>query len=119
MGTTGESVKITSSRSKPYIATYRLLEERARKTETSIERLQAESDIEINRQDNTSRSRIASRLTWAFIVAVFVIIIGVPLYNAVLAKKELDVVQILASFGSLFGTSLGFVLGYYFKDRKS
>jgi len=86
--------------------------------ERRIEKIRVEADIENKRQDNASRSRIAYWLTIAFILLATVIIIGVPIYNATIgANSQLDVSDVLSSFGALFGTALGFVLGYYFKDK--
>lgn len=83
-----------------------------------MEQMRVEADIENKRQDNTSRSRIAYWLTIAFIALAAIIIVGIPIYNATIgANVQLDISDVLSSFGSIFGTALGFVLGYYFKDK--
>jgi hypothetical protein len=83
-----------------------------------LRKLEAEAEVAIRQQDNTSRSKIAMVLTVAFVVFIFVILVGVPVYNAVAGEQYLiSIPDTLSSFGSLFGTALGFVLGYYFKDK--
>lgn len=69
-------------------------------------------------RDSQNRSRIASRLTWTFIILIGCIIILTPIYNSTIGKESnLDINSLLESFNSVFGPVLGFVLGYYFKDR--
>ena len=69
-------------------------------------------------RDSQNRSKIASRLTWTFIGLIACIIILAPIYNSTIGKdSKLDINSLLESFNSVFGPVLGFVLGYYFKDR--
>lgn len=83
-----------------------------------IQKLRIESELENNKQDSKSRSRIAYGFTFAFIALLAVILIGGPIYNATLGvNTPIDITDMLSSFVSLFGTPLGFVLGYYFKDK--
>ncbi len=85
-----------------------------------MRKMRVESELENIRQDNTSRSRIAYCFTLAFIAITSVIIVGGPIYNATLEKESpLDVAQLLSNFVAQFGTPLGFVLGYYFKDKNN
>ena len=86
--------------------------------ERRMEKMRLEADIENKKQDNTSRSKIANWLTKAFIGIAGVIIIGTPIYNATIGvNTQIDIRGLLSEFGSIFGTALGFVLGYYFKDK--
>ena len=84
----------------------------------NIEQIQAVTDTKIKDRDSQSRSRIAFWFSCAFILLSGVIIIGGPIFNAFVPENaRIDIPQLLSSFGSLFGTALGFVLGYYFKDK--
>lgn len=69
-------------------------------------------------RDNQYRSKIALIFTWAFVILVGSIIVGVPIYNATFgSSSQIDQNNLLEAFQSVFGTILGFVLGYYFKDK--
>lgn len=69
-------------------------------------------------RDSRNRSKIALILTWSFVIIVAIIIIGPPIYNATIGTNTpVDQNRLLEVFSSLFGTILGFVLGYYFKDK--
>lgn len=83
-----------------------------------FEKMRLESEIETTKQDNRSRSRIALIFTFAFIGFIGLILIGGPIYNtAVGDSKPIDIQELITTFVAQFGTPLGFVLGYYFKDR--
>lgn len=85
-----------------------------------FEKLRLESELENNRQDNKSRSRIAYGFTFAFIAFIAIILIGGPIYNAIVDEsKSLDIFELITTFVAQFGTPLGFVLGYYFKDKNN
>jgi hypothetical protein len=65
-----------------------------------------------------SRSKIALKFVRWYLFYVLLIIIGVPAYNhyAVHSNETIDLFKILAQVGTLLGTPLGFVVGYYFKE---
>lgn len=85
-----------------------------------LDKMRLESELEKDKQDTKSRSRIACGFTVAFIALLSVIIVGVPLYNCSIGKENpLDVSDLVTTFVAQFGTPLGFVLGYYFKDKNS
>ncbi|HWZ65441.1 MAG TPA: hypothetical protein VNX65_01435 [Patescibacteria group bacterium] len=65
-----------------------------------------------------SRSKIANRFVRWYLFFVCLIIVGVPLYNrfAISAAEPIDIYKLLAQVGTLLGTPLGFVVGYYFKE---
>ncbi len=67
--------------------------------------------------DTTKRGTIALWFVVSYIFLVFTIVFGVPLYNWQVVHRPvvLDVGQILTEVGTLLGSPLGFVLGYYFK----
>jgi hypothetical protein len=67
-----------------------------------------------------SRSRIALKFVKWYLFFVLIIIVGVPMYNryAVNQRQALDVYKMLTQVGTLLGTPLGFVVGYYFKEDK-
>lgn len=89
-------------------------------TNDKLDKMWANAEIENSKQDNRNRSKIAFILTIAFVVIAIIIIIGAPIYNATIGKETpIDINGTLSSFGSLFGTALGFVLGYYFKDKNN
>lgn len=87
---------------------------------SKMDQLRVEAELANSKQDNKSRSRIAYGFTFAFIVLMAVILVGGPLYNATIGRQSpLDINELLSSFVAQFGTPLGFVLGYYFKDKNS
>lgn len=65
-----------------------------------------------------SRSKIAfSFVRWYFIF-ISLIIIGAPVYNYIAGHPDtLDVSKLLNQIATLLGTPLGFVVGYYFKEK--
>lgn len=92
----------------------------AKNATSRIDEIKVEAELANSKQDNTSRSRIAHGFTFAFIFIVSIIVIGGPIYNVTLGKDApIDVSGLLSDFVSQFGTPLGFVLGYYFKDKMS
>lgn len=72
------------------------------------------------RHKDTKRSHIAMVFVYGYMITVAIIIIGAPVYNAiVLSQPEgIDIERILAQVGTLLGSPLGFVIGYYFKEDK-
>lgn len=85
-----------------------------------LEEMQRAADIDNSRQDNRSRSHIAYWFSAGFILLMATIIIGGPIYNATIGRENpLDLSQVMSSFVGQFGTPLGFVLGYYFKDKNA
>ncbi len=88
--------------------------------ESEKETMRVKAQIENSRQDNKSRSRIAYGFTFAFIGMLGLILVGGPIYNAVVGPDiALDITELITTFVAQFGTPLGFVLGYYFKDQNS
>ena len=79
---------------------------------------------DIQREESDMRARIANYFTRSFIFLVATIIIGVPIYNAAISTSpqfetlHIDLSDLLSDFWALFGSILGFVLGYYFKSRE-
>jgi len=65
-----------------------------------------------------SRKHIAFVFVYGYIALVTIVIIGVPLYNALALKQPntLELDKVLAQIGALIGSPLGFVVGYYFKE---
>lgn len=85
-----------------------------------IDNLFANAEVENIKLDSKSRAKIAFVFSIAFVSITGAIIIGVPIYNIFVPEgKMISIPELLSSFSSLFGTTLGFVLGYYFKDKKS
>lgn len=85
-----------------------------------LEEMEKAASIENSRQDNTSRSRIAYGFTYAFIIFIAIILIGGPIYNTIVPEtKIIDISELITTFMAQFGTPLGFVLGYYFKDKNN
>jgi hypothetical protein len=65
-----------------------------------------------------SRKHIAFVFVYGYIAIVAIIIVGVPLYNALALHRPdtLELDKTLAQVGALIGSPLGFVVGYYFKE---
>ena len=86
--------------------------------ETDINVMDARTRNDNSTRDSQYRSRIALIFTLSFVTLMSIIIIGTPIYNALVDKeRSIDQGSLLEAFNSIFGTILGFVLGYYFKDR--
>lgn len=86
--------------------------------DAEITRLDAEVRNRNSVSDNKHRSKIALILTWAFVSIVGAIVIFGPIFNATIGREApIDIRGLLESFNSVFGTVLGFAIGYYFKDR--
>jgi hypothetical protein len=77
----------------------------------------AKEQWSVEQYDTTKRGIIALWFVISYILLVFTVIFGVPLYNwlAIGKPQSLDVTQVLTEVGTLLGSPLGFVLGYYFK----
>jgi hypothetical protein len=71
----------------------------------------------VERYDTTKRGTIALWFVISYILLVFLVVFGVPVYNWLVANKpeQLNVSEVLTEVGTLLGSPLGFVLGYYFK----
>jgi len=69
---------------------------------------------------DTKRAHIAFVFVYGYMIIVTLIILGVPFYNwwILSSPTPLDLDKTLAQAGSLLGTPLGFVVGYYFKEDK-
>ena len=69
---------------------------------------------------DTKRAQIALKFVHWYLFYVALVLIGVPLFNAfaVHSNESLDIYKILAQVGTLLGSPLGFVVGYYFKSDK-
>lgn len=66
-----------------------------------------------------SRSKIAFKFVRWYFALILLLIVGVPLYNSYIHKAvQLDLGKMLDQIGTLLGTPLGFVVGYYFKEDK-
>ena len=69
---------------------------------------------------DTKRAEIALKFVKWYLFLILVIIIGVPIFNAAIGNNDpLDIYKLLGQLGTLLGSPLGFVVGYYFKDDKS
>lgn len=87
---------------------------------TRMDQMRLEAELANSQQDNRSRSRIAYGFTFAFIGLLGLVIVGAPIYNATIGKDmPLNLTELITTFVAQFGTPLGFVLGYYFKDKNS
>ena len=75
-----------------------------------------------------SRKTIAYWFVISFIIIIGAVLLLVPIYNAIAfhnarvivqesTYQPLDIAQVLATLGTLLGTPLGFVVGYYFKEE--
>lgn len=88
--------------------------------DTQMQQMRLESELAETARDNKSRSRIAYWFAGTFVLISAIITIGGPLYNAMIGQPApVDINEVLANFMSHFGTPLGFVLGYYFKEKLS
>lgn len=79
-----------------------------------------EEKFDPKKHKDTKRSQIALIFVRGYIIIISLIIIGAPLFNALLsdAKTPIDIERLLSQVGSLIGAPLGFVIGYYFKEDK-
>jgi hypothetical protein len=97
---------------------YRL--ERERELSQFERKVEEEKKPSFDHLEHTDKSRkhIAYVFVYGYMITVAVIIIGVPLYNAIALHmpSNLELDKILAQVGALIGAPLGFVVGYYFKE---
>lgn len=79
-----------------------------------------EEKFDPKKHKDTKRAHIAMVFVYGYMITVAIIIVGAPLFNAILAgsREPIDIERILAQVGSLIGAPLGFVIGYYFKEDK-
>lgn len=89
----------------------------------NLSRLQSktrEAKFDRTRHKDTKRSHIALVFVYGYMITLLIILIGAPVYNAVVLDKPemIDLERILAQVGTLLGAPLGFVIGYYFKEDK-
>jgi len=65
-----------------------------------------------------SRSKIAFLFVKWYFFFIIVILLGAPIYNMIAGHSDnLDVSKLLNQIATLLGTPLGFVVGYYFKEK--
>jgi len=64
-----------------------------------------------------SRRRIALTLITVFAAGVLAILVLAPFFVDDAGVKNIK--ELLAGFGAIFGTPLGFILGYYFRTKDS
>jgi hypothetical protein len=87
-----------------------------------------EKEHNADKLKDESRKMIALTFVFAFVIAVGIVIVFVPVYNAIVFRDAkvvvqqaqfapLDIEKTLATLGSILGTPLGFVVGYYFKEE--
>lgn len=95
------------------------LDERLQRLEATADQLQPPHNHDEHL--DKSRSKIALKFVRWYLFYVLLIIIGVPAYNhyAVHSAEAIDLFKVLAQVGTLLGTPLGFVVGYYFKEESS
>jgi len=70
---------------------------------------------------DTKRAEIALKFVNWYLVYVAIVLVGVPIFNvyAVGNHQPIDIYKLLGQIGTLLGTPLGFVVGYYFKQDSS
>jgi prolipoprotein diacylglyceryltransferase len=75
--------------------------------------------------EDETRDFIAKRTLSAFFWLLAIILVGAPIYNAIITANHLndnlliDLSDLLQQYGSILGPVLGFVIGYYFKTKSS
>jgi len=90
---------------------------------------ESRSNKKVRGNKDEDRSQIALLFVWFFLAAIGAVLILVPVYNlyafrhapiAVDTKpaiQPLDLGAVLTDVGTILGPSVGFVVGYYFKDE--
>lgn len=73
------------------------------------------------KQEGDTRKQIALVFVAGYFGLFTIILIGTPIYNALVVENpnQVDLENTLQIFGTLIGTSLGFVVGYYFKSQNN
>jgi type VI protein secretion system component VasF len=71
-----------------------------------------------------TRRKLAERFLWAYFALLFILIVGIPIYNLVayrVADQEqslqIPLSDILQTYSAIVGPTLGFVIAYYFKSK--
>lgn len=70
-----------------------------------------------------TRSTIALIFTYGYFGVIILGLVGVPIYNSIIAcysydMQPLDLKDTILVIGSILGSTFGFVLGYYFKGAE-
>jgi hypothetical protein len=111
-------------RTRPIVFTYAngIASDEMSEAYKNFEELQKTTENAFNRIEfmDTKRAEIALMFVRWYLVFVALVIVGVPLFNAfaVDGNETIDIYKVLAQLGTLLGSPLGFVVGYYFKDDK-
>lgn len=67
-----------------------------------------------------SRAKIALLFVRWYFGLILLILLGVPIYNLIIGSKTgLELSSTIAQIGTLLGSPLGFVVGYYFKEQNT
>ena len=79
------------------------------------------NDYDPIKQEGDTRQQIARIFVIGYFGLFALILMGVPAYNALIIENpsQIDLENTLQIFGTLIGTSLGFVVGYYFKSQSN
>ncbi len=92
-------------------------DERIKKLEATAGNLR--SPFDRDEHLDKSRSKIAFTFVRWYFALILTMIIGIPLYNKWVGNAQnLELDKLLNQLGTLLGTPLGFVVGYYFKESK-
>lgn len=90
------------------------------KNDSSLHLLSEEAFQKLQKQSSTRTKR--TKDDWRSIFALIIlsghfVLIGVIVLSWVFGKDIDSVIKVLSAVGSLLGSPLGFVIGYYYKDR--
>lgn len=71
-----------------------------------------------NREEHETkdRSKIAKALIYSFLGGMGIILIGTPIYNALVVESmRIDLFNFLTTYTGILGPFVGVIAGYYFK----
>jgi len=128
-GTKPETAKASDTSSSAPVSDRLSAEEIGKRIDDALEQSKLKKKVKGSKDED--RSQIANRIVLAFLLAVGLVLVGVPIYNLYAfrhapiavdtrpAIQPLDLGNTLTEVGTILGPSVGFVVGFYFKDEVS
>lgn len=85
-------------------------------------KLKEQSLKRIEKDINSSSRRKRTKEDWRSLFALIILVayfiaIGIIVVKAAIISNDYNMIELLNTVGSLIGTPLGFVIGYYYKNK--
>ncbi|NQU99749.1 MAG: hypothetical protein HQ538_03340 [Parcubacteria group bacterium] len=82
----------------------------------NIETSKEEPKFNREKKETEDRSIIAKALIYCFLGGIGLILVGVPIHNALVIENHIDLINILTTYSGILGPFVGVIAGYYFKN---